>query len=269
MKASEISSVIEKSSPPPLESDEYGLIYGDPETEVERAGVLWRLNVDTLNRVGEDRINLLIVHEAPFQRARKSKWSYDTTPQYADRYDALIRELLDEYKIVVYRYHSNFDAWKEIGVADFFGTSLGFTRVVGQGMFTRTYLVNKVSLRELASHIEQKFPGCPVRIFGNPEKSVTRVSTMIGGFGGNQPLMPFEIKNQRGEVIILGDMTEKVLLNALESGIDVIETLHSITEEPALKKITEWLSERFPSCSFRFYASGAYLYNLRNHNARK
>lgn len=139
-------------------------------------------------------------------------------------------------------------------------TLKGLVREVNRGKFTRTYEVNPMSVENMAKIITDRFPWCPIRIFGEQSRIVSKIGTMIGSLGGNQLLMPYEVNDQGGEVIILGDMIEYVLLTTLELGMAVIETLHSVTEEPALKNIKTFLREKMTGTEIIFYESGAYLY---------
>ena len=59
-------------------------------------------------------------------------------------------------------------------------------------------------------------------------------------------------------------MIEYGLLNALELGLGVVETLHSVSEEPAMREMAALLAERFPEESVKYLPSGAHTYGVRS-----
>lgn len=258
MKAHELAQFIEENSPAPLDGDEYGHIYGDKNKIIKNVAFVWRLSVSKIEEIAQERIDIIISHEAVFQKEIDSKWSINTK-HFAVEYNANLKKKLEINNIVVYRYHSNFDAWPNIGVADYFGKHIGFLHETGRGKFTRIYDIPNTTPQELANSLKSRL-NCPVRIIGNPHKIIKKIATMIGGFGANQHLMPFEISEHAADAVIVGDLTEKIMLNALELNMPIIETLHSVTEEPSLKKIMQFCATNLTELNFKFYYSGANLW---------
>jgi putative NIF3 family GTP cyclohydrolase 1 type 2 len=62
------------------------------------------------------------------------------------------------------------------------------------------------------------------------------------------------------EAIIMGEMSEFILIACLEMGIPVIESLHSMSEIPAIKRQAVMLSEKFPHLTVSYVPSGAMAY---------
>ena len=84
--------------------------------------------------------------------------------------------------------------------------------------FTRVYEIVPTSLKQLAEEVGQNL-NCVTRYFGDGEKTIAKVSPLIGGFGGNQVNMPEMVWRMGTEAIILGDMIEYIAINALELGL--------------------------------------------------
>ena len=59
------------------------------------------------------------------------------------------------------------------------------------------------------------------------------------------------------EAVIIGEMSEFIVIACLEMGLPVIENLHSISEIPAIRRQAEILSQRFPDVRVEYIPSGA------------
>jgi putative NIF3 family GTP cyclohydrolase 1 type 2 len=97
-------------------------------------------------------------------------------------------------------------------------------------------------------------PGC--RIWGNPWQEVRRFAFLIGGFGANQWNIPQAARQLGAEAIIIGEMTEQLVVGAMEQGLIVIQTLHSASEAPGVRRQAEVLAARLPEISVRYVPSG-------------
>ena len=59
------------------------------------------------------------------------------------------------------------------------------------------------------------------------------------------------------EAIIIGEMSEFIVIACLEMGLPVIETLHSVSEIPGIKRQAVLLAERLPDLPVKYVPSGA------------
>jgi hypothetical protein len=59
------------------------------------------------------------------------------------------------------------------------------------------------------------------------------------------------------EAVVTGELTEYINLHALELGLGVIETLHSVTEKPAVRRLASMLQAHFPDLAVHYIESGA------------
>jgi putative NIF3 family GTP cyclohydrolase 1 type 2 len=99
------------------------------------------------------------------------------------------------------------------------------------------------------------FEAC--RVYGDRAKTVRRFAFLIGGFGENQLHMPQAARDMGAEVIMIGEMSEFIVIACLEMGLPVIETLHSMSESPAIRRQAHMLAERLPDVPVQFIRSGA------------
>jgi putative NIF3 family GTP cyclohydrolase 1 type 2 len=58
------------------------------------------------------------------------------------------------------------------------------------------------------------------------------------------------------EAIIIGEILEWVVIAALECGLEVIATVHSSSEIPAIRRQAEMLAENFPDLPVEYIHSG-------------
>ena len=265
MKARDVAAYIESLAPREtcIPGDEFGLVFGDPDTEVTGIGVCWWATEPVARQAARDGINLLLVHEQIFTDEQRSPW-YDEAPMWSKAINAGRMRALVEGSFVVFRYHSNWDALDRYGVPDSMGRELGLRDEVARGAYTRTYRIAPTDLSGLGEHVSRMLPHCPVRVFGDPERPVERVGILPGGFGGNQHNIAEELVAQGADAAVFADMIEYGLLNALELGLGVVETLHSVSEEPAMREMAALLAERFPDESVKYLPSGAHTYGVRS-----
>ena len=57
--------------------------------------------------------------------------------------------------------------------------------------------------------------------------------------------------------IIIGEMSGFIVIACLERGMPVIESLHSASEIPAIKRQVAMLSQKFPDLPVHYISSGA------------
>ena len=259
--AREVARVFEAMAP--LDSgivdDELGFIYGDPDRQLRGVACLWNVHAGSIRACAAEELDMLICHEEIWLPPQRSPWYVGPSSDeiYANR---LRRELLNWHGMVVYRSHSNWDALRGDGVADQAVVALGIAglrEVARQRFFSVSELPGALSvaaLRDLAAN-GLGYGDC--RVFGDAGKLVRRFAFLIGGFGENQLHMPQAARDLGAEALIIGEMSEFIVMSALEMGMPVIETLHSASESPAIRRQAALLAERLPHLPVRFIPSGA------------
>ena len=263
--AGDIAQVFEEIAPRELGNpkDNLGFLYGSTDTVVTGIGCLWSIDRRSLVAAIREGVNMLITHEGLFFKPQTSAW-YDGPDEDGIHWNKLRRHVLDEHGMVVYRSHSNWDALPEDGVVDQGISALGMSglEVVGAQKYFRVHqLPEPMTVEALKNIVAQGLGFLDCRIFGNRQKEIRRFSFLVGGFGGNQYHMPQAAAELGAEAIIIGAMDEFIVMNALELGMPVIETLHSVSEIPAIKRQAEILAESLPGLKVVYLPSGAIPYN--------
>ncbi len=258
-RISDVSAYLDEICPASmgLATDSLGYLHGDGQDECTGVLCCWRPVSPVVEKAAREHLNLLVVHEALWVNEQKSGW-YEDTPAEQKISNQRRRQALEKGKLHVFRLHSNWDAYPKDGVPDQFGALLDLGPEVGRGKFTRVYeMVQPKSLGALVEHINALEGHPAARLLGAPaDRKVQKVGIMSGGFGGNQNNMPEEVQRLGGDVVIVGDLVETTALNAAEIGVATIETLHSFTEEPAIRRQADMITQRFPDLRVEYVVSG-------------
>ena len=259
--ARDVAAVFERIAPldSGIPGDELGFVHGDPDREIRGVGCCWCVHSGSILDAVARGLDMMICHEAIWLPAQASPW-YDGPSVDEITSNRLRRNLLDQHSIVVYRSHSNWDALVQDGVNDQAVVALGIpgvTEIARQTFFSVCELPKPMAMRELQAKAEDGLGFSQSRLFGNPEQRIGRFAFLIGGFGENQLHMPQAARDLGAEALIIGEMSEFIVMAALEMGMPVIETLHSTSESPAIRRQAEMLSTRLPDLPVVYIPSGA------------
>lgn len=260
MTAREIADVFEQIAPlsTGIAGDELGFIFGDPDIAVTSMACVWQVHAPCIEAAARAGINFLLCHESIWLPEQTSPWYFGPGREqiFANRRR---RRMLEEHGITVYRSHSNWDALPVDGVPDQAVASLGIEglEIVGQQKFFKVHrLPAPMTVAELAGRAKQGLVISP-RVFGDSGKSINQFAFLIGGFGENQWHMPQAARELGAEAIIIGEMSEFIVSAALEMDMPVIETLHSMSESPAIFRQARMLADRLSGVDVHFIVSGA------------
>ena len=261
LTASDVAAVFEQIAPRSLglPDDELGFVFGDPATPVRGVACMWNVHTRSLADAAAAGLNLVVCHEHPWLPDQASGW-YEPPASGQNRSNRLRRELLERHGMVVYRSHSNWDALPGDGVPDQAVAALGIAGlevVAAQTFFKVHRLPAPTPVRALRERAERGLGFVATRLFGDGDRIVERFAFLIGGFGENQWHMPQAAVELGAEALIIGEMSEFIVVAALELGVPVIETLHSVSEIPAIRRQAELLAARLPGLPVHYVPSGA------------
>jgi putative NIF3 family GTP cyclohydrolase 1 type 2 len=261
LTATEVAAVFEEIAPRSLglPDDELGFVFGDPATPVRGVACMWNVHTRSLADAAAAGLNLVVCHEHLWLPDQASGW-YDPPASGQNRSNRLRRELLERHRMVVYRSHSNWDALPADGVPDRAVAALGIAGlavVAAQRFFKVHRLPRPMPVRELRARAEAGLGFGAGRLFGDGDLVVERFAFLVGGFGENQRLMPQAAVELGAQALIIGEMSEFIVVAALELGVPVVETLHSVSEAPAIRRQADLLAARLPDVPVRYVESGA------------
>ena len=250
-----------------LPGDELGFIYGDPKTQVTGVGCLWNVHAQSIQTCIEQNANMIICHEEMWLPEQTSGW-YEGPGKREIYSNRARKQLLDQHGLVVYRSHSNWDVLENDGVADQGVLALGLEglhTVAKQKFFSVQQLPQEMSVESLSEYVREGLHFHSCRIFGDGKKRIRKFAFLIGGFGENQRHMPQAARDMGAEAIIIGEMSEFIVIACLEMGLPVIESLHSASEIPAIKRQAVMLSKIYPDLPVHYSPSGAMSFTQGDH----
>ena len=146
---------------------------------------------------------------------------------------------------------------KEDGIYRGFNNEFGWTDYVidnppGDEWFGNCYKIPKTTLRELSLFFKEKMSMNVVKIVGNPEMSVERVTVLVGGgsLGLGKEERPMQLMCKHNlDVAICGEITEWTLCayirDAAQMGMNkgMLVLGHERTEEWGMKHLLPWLKD--------------------------
>jgi putative NIF3 family GTP cyclohydrolase 1 type 2 len=249
----EIADIIEQHAPisSGMEGDELGLLAGDPQAEVTGVITCWSPTLEVLERAAALGANVVLSHEpltwgiCGRDPEAGLKW-YDERHPTAKVPNQLRMKAVLDHALAVYRYHSNWDWAPEYGQVDMLVKLLELGSYYGGCRTAPVYEREPISVGELARQACEKLGIGPIRIVGDPERIVSRISVTHGGFG--QIFTVPEVAADAGaELALFGEMLDYTIRYCVEIDLAAIELGHCASEQPGMEGMAQYLRERIPA----------------------
>lgn len=240
MKCQEIIEEIEKRYPREYacEWDNVGLLAGDRQREVKRIYIALDATDRTIDRAVSFGAELLLTHHPLIFGGIRSVTADDCTGR------RLIK--LIENGISCYAMHTNYDV---LGMASLASDLLGLTETSvleevrdGEGIGRTGKLPKEMTLKECACYVKERFSIPDVRIFGDPEGTVSTAAISPGS--GKSMTHPALKKG--ADVLISGDIDHHTGIDMADSGLSIIDAGHYGLEHIYIADMENFLRERFP-----------------------
>lgn len=225
MKIKEVIDKLNTLAPPELayEWDNVGLLCGSEEKEVTGILLTLDLDVNVVLEAKEKGANLIVGHHPIlFEPLKKVT---DKTP------DGKVLMALIENKISYFAAHTNLDI-AENGLNDLMSQMLDMkdVKILDYTSETsgigRTGSIEPVTLRNLSEKVKAVFNAENVRVCGDENALIKRVSVCTGGGGS---LINAALKNC-ADVYISGDLKYDQMRTCVALGLNVIDIGHYNTE---------------------------------------
>lgn len=253
MKIQAVADIIEGYAPWSIgiEGDELGLLVGEPEAEVRSVVTCWSPTLALLEQAADSGANMVVSHEPLTYRVcgrdpeANLQWYEERHPTAKVPNQRRVAFAIS-HGISVYRYHSNWDWAPRYGMVDMLARFLDLGSDVQGERFAPVYTIPPTTIGELVSRARGKLQTGPLRVIGDLDRTVTRVSICQGGFG---QMFTFPELPVRGgaEVAFFGEMLDYTLRYCVEVGLSVIELGHYNSENPGMIGMAEFLRERLPA----------------------
>ena len=226
-----------------MDWDNVGLLVGDEEAEIRTVLVNLDVTDAAVQRAVECGADLILTHHPLLFRPMKTV----TEQNFIAR---RVRELI-RHDINYYAMHTNFDI---AGMADLNAQDLKLSdaevlEVLGKYEDGREYglgrignLEREMTLGDLAGKVKEVMKLDAVRVYGNPEKIVSRVGVSSGA--GKSAVGDALLKH--ADVLITGDLDYHTAIDACPRGLAMIDAGHYGTEFTYIPFMAEYVREKFP-----------------------
>lgn len=233
-------------------ADDEGFRFGNPQVEVTGIMVAWMGTLDVIRTAHAQHCNLLILHEdllfpPGYTRAPAEKHLSGVVNTHR-------LTLLSRWEMTVFRAHGSLD---RLCILDDFASVLGLAGPAVREGFFRVYDISPLAVRELADRVKEHLGLDQVRAAGDPDQVVRRVGLPWGGLGLSLNAAFLEgLFRHNVDVLIAGESDEYAMWAAQDAGIPLIETSHTVSEDPGLRHAADMLGEFFPEVPVKFYELG-------------
>ncbi len=238
-------------------------LYGEPETEVKGIAVSWMPTLTNLKKALKEGCNVFITHEALFAAKIDDEGNIIESPIIKDRHarwvtgkrkldadDIWIRKMewLEQNNLVVLRCHDFWDNYPDIGVHGAWATWLGFKKTPLKVIpFYELHEIEEVTLERLSKNILDRIKPLgqdSIQVIGDLDKKVTKIAIATGAASNYRDM--YELG---GEVLLLTDDGTFFWESgqwSMDTGIPLIIVNHSLSEEPGMRTLAQYLEKEFP-----------------------
>lgn len=224
---------------------------GDPDTAVEAIAVSWMSTMAALAEAHRRGCQLFITHEPTFYS------HMDDDPAFEG--DACTREkraFLADTGIVVYRCHDVWDRQPEDGILDRWAACLALTaRPVAEQAFMRVVPIEPTTAGTVARQVIRRVGsfGQPAALLvGDPARTVSKVGIGTGAITSARDFHALGAD--------LGIVTELIWWRdarwAGDSGFPLVVVDHTVSEEPGMMGLAEYLRRQFPRARVEYIPTG-------------
>jgi putative NIF3 family GTP cyclohydrolase 1 type 2 len=226
---------------------------GNPEQPVTGIVTTMFATIDVIRKAIALKANLIIAHEPTFyNHLDETDWL-----QQHDIYK-FKKELLEKNNIVIWRFHDFWHANKPDGVLMGVLTSLGWEKYY-DAKHPRMLTIPAIKLQDLIGHLKKKLGIKTLRYIGDPAQVCSRVALMPGAAGGRGQMNVLHTNNP--DVLICGELqeweTSEYVRDSRAMGINrsVIVLGHSVSEEPGMLWLVQWLKPKVPGITINHVPS--------------
>lgn len=241
------------------------LASGNPDVQVTGIVTTFMATVDVIKEAVKIGANMIITHEPTYFTGLDAIDWTQNDPVYLAK-----KKLIDDYGIVIWRFHDHMHLAKTDRIYDGIIKQLGWEDNFIEKQPPWTYLIDQTTVNELSIFLKQKLGMNVIRVVGNPDMTCSRIGMLVGGgsLGLGSEQMPMELmRDKELDVMICGEITEWTLCayvnDAAMLGMNkaMIVVGHERTEEWGMKLMSEWLPPLVDGLSVTFVdAKEPFLY---------
>lgn len=223
--------------------DNVGLLVGDDEAEVSHVFLALDLTEETLDEAIAAGADMIVTHHPMIFDGQKKINNHSFTGR---RILKLIRNDIQYYAM-----HTNYDV---LGMAELSADYLQLTdRAVlsvtakteqGEEGFGRVgNLPRKMTLKECGEFVKETLSLNDVKVYGDPDKPLQKAAICTG----SGKSMIKDVLAKGADVYVTGDIDHHTGIDAVASGLTIVDAGHYGTEYIFMNAMKKVLGENFPS----------------------
>jgi putative NIF3 family GTP cyclohydrolase 1 type 2 len=227
---------------------------GDPSIPLSGIVTTMFATLDVIRKAAALKANLIIAHEPTF-------YNHTDDTGWLEDHDVFRfkRDLLATHNIVVWRFHDYWHANKPDGIRQ------GVLAAVQWEKYQRKDVpsllrIPAMSLREIAIHFKKQLGITSLRTIGDLAQRCETVGLLPGAPGGRSQMM--FTREHTPDVLITGELQEWETseyyrdLASMGRKQSLIVLGHSVSEEPGMRWLVDWLKPKFPGTAITHLPSG-------------
>ena len=209
--------------------------------------------IDVIKAAAKLNANFIIEHEPTF-------YNHEDDINYVPD-NSIVKQkqiLLKDHNITVWRFHDYWHMNKPDGIGYGVLKKTGWLKYYEPGKMVLT--IPTLALASLTAHLKTTLDIEHLRLIGDMKQTCSRIALLPGAAGGQEQISIVE--KEKPDVLIVGEVHEWETAEyirdarALGSKTSLIVLGHSVSEEPGMEWLVEWLQPKTPGLSIAHIVSG-------------
>lgn len=209
--------------------------------------------IKVIEEAARRKANFIIAHEPSF-------YNHLDDIHWVPKNEVLKKKqaLLDKHQIAIWRFHDYWHAVRPDGILYGVLKKTGWTSYYQTGK--RVIAIPPVTLQHLTAHLKTSLGISHVKVIGDLSQSCSRIALIPGAAGGQAHVTLVE--NEQPDVLVVGEVHEWETAEyirdaqALGSKTSLIILGHSVSEEPGMSWLADWLKPKLPGMPVTHIESG-------------
>ncbi|WP_207632527.1 Nif3-like dinuclear metal center hexameric protein [Foetidibacter luteolus] len=196
--------------------------------------------------------NFIIAHEPTFYNHQDDKDWVKANEVLKEK-----QALLDKHKIAVWRFHDYWHSYNPDGVLYGVAKQAGWQQYVQPGSVILQ--MPAATVGDIARHLKSSLGIQQVRVIGDVSQLCSRIALMPGAWGGQAQVSTAE--SEKPDLLVVGEVHEWETAEyirdarALGKNIALVVLGHSVSEEPGMLWLAEWLKPKLSGIPVTHIAS--------------
>lgn len=250
----EVMDIILKEVPgAPFKTTVDTLKSGDEKQTVTGIVTTMFATVQVIEEAAKLKANFIIAHEPTFYN-HLDDVNYVPNNRVVQQKQALLKK----HNITVWRFHDYWHSVEPDGIGYGVLQKAGWLQYYKSGQMILQ--MPPLTLEKLVAHLEQTLAIKHVRVIGDLAQTCARIALLPGAAGGQTQISIVE--KEQPDVLIVGEVheweTAEYIRDARQMGSKTALIIlgHSVSEEPGMDWLVDWLKPKIPGVPVTHIASG-------------